>query len=95
MDNDLIVRVFVSDSLPSLSPLLGKQELAEIVDELSGLSNVRSGLGMTGLLTNGVLPRGDAYVEGVILALCPFVSAPQYWDDPNKSSTNDSESGKD
>lgn len=66
---------------PCLSLIFAdKQELAEIVDELSGKVDVRSGLGMTGLLTNGVLPRANAYVEGVIFALCPFVGGAQYWD---------------
>ncbi len=55
-------------------------ELAEIMDELSGTSDVRSSQGMMGLITNGTLPRNECYSHGVIFAFAPFVSPPQYWD---------------
>lgn len=71
-------RFEVSDHI--VAELMGGRELAEVVDELSGKSDVRSSLGMMGIVTNGCLPRADCYEHGVIMAFAKFVSPPQYWD---------------
>jgi len=55
-------------------------ELADIVDRLSGKTDVRSSQGMMGMITRGALPRSECYSHGVIFAFAPFVSEPQYWD---------------
>lgn len=60
--------------------LFAGRELADVVDELSGKSDVRSSQGMMGIVTNGVLPRAECYEHGVIMAFAPFVSPAQYWD---------------
>lgn len=58
-----------------------KKELADIMDELTGLSDVRSGAGAMGILTDGHLQRKEAYNHGLIFALAPFLSnREKYWD---------------
>lgn len=58
-----------------------KKELAEIMDELTGKTDVRSGLGAMGILTAGHLGRKEAYNHGLIFALAPFLSdKDKYWD---------------
>lgn len=65
---------------PIVSELLGGHtELAEIVDRLSGQSDVRSNSGFMGMITNDILKRADAYRHGVLFALAPFISSPVYW----------------
>lgn len=59
--------------------LRGERELADIVDELSGLRDARSGPGMMGVITNGALPRAACYQQGVAFAFARFVSPAQYW----------------
>ena len=58
-----------------------KKELAQIMDELTGETDVRSGLGAMGILTGGHLGRLEAYSHGLIFALAPFLSdKDKYWD---------------
>lgn len=58
-----------------------KKELADVIDELSGMTDVRSTLGAMGVLTAGHLARAEAYSHGLIFALAPFLSDPAtYWD---------------
>ncbi|KAI8926843.1 hypothetical protein BC831DRAFT_454585 [Entophlyctis helioformis] len=59
--------------------LLAGEELAQVIDDLSGLSDVRSTQGAMGLVTNGLVPRDTAYVHGVLFAFAPFVSSPALW----------------
>jgi inosine/xanthosine triphosphatase len=59
--------------------LMQGEELAEVMDDLSGKVDVRSGDGAMGLLTNGHLPRAEAYSHGVMFAFAPFVSPDIYW----------------
>ncbi|OAJ35905.1 hypothetical protein BDV3_000286 [Batrachochytrium dendrobatidis] len=63
-----------------MSKILTGQELAEVIDELSGLKDVRSNSGAMGLISNGLIQRDDMYVSGVIFAFGPFVSEPYLWD---------------
>jgi inosine/xanthosine triphosphatase len=58
-----------------------KKELAQVMDELTGQTDVRSNLGAMGILTDGYLGRAEAYSHGMIFALAPFLSDPaKYWD---------------
>jgi len=63
-----------------VAELMRGRELADVVDELSGLNDVRSSQGMMGMITNGHLPRDECYAQGLIFAFAPFISPPQYWD---------------
>lgn len=58
-----------------------KKELAEIIDEITGETDVRSKLGAMGVLTNGHLGRAAAYSHGMMFALAPFLSSREkFWD---------------
>ena len=73
-----------------MSRLADGRELGDVIDELSGETDVRQREGMMGIITNSVLPRAECYVHGVIFALAPFVSAPVYWEAlPVTAATND------
>ena len=50
------------------------KELAIVIDEMTGLSDVRSKQGAMGIVTNGALPRDAAYVHGLLFAFGPFIS---------------------
>ncbi|RHW72670.1 hypothetical protein DPX39_040076900 [Trypanosoma brucei equiperdum] len=56
------------------------KELAEIMDEMTGEKDVRSGQGAMGVLTAGHLNRAESYTHGLIYALAPFLSSRTYWD---------------
>lgn len=59
------------------------KELAHVIDEMTGETDVRSGLGAMGVLTNGALGRADAYTHGLIFAFAPFLSPDKYWVESN------------
>lgn len=70
-----------------MSPILNeKKELAAVMDELTGETDVRSGLGAMGVLTAGYLDRSSAYSHGVMFALAPFLSEKKYWEFHDPSS---------
>jgi inosine/xanthosine triphosphatase len=56
------------------------EELAEVMDDLSGLVDVRSGQGAMGLVTNGAVKRAEAYSTGVIFAFAKFISNRIFWE---------------
>jgi inosine/xanthosine triphosphatase len=56
-----------------------KRELCDVIDEWSGKTDVRSNEGFEGLMTNGVLPRDEAYEHGLIFAFSKFVSNEIFW----------------
>lgn len=61
--------------------LIDRMELADVMDLLTGETDVRSNLGAMGILTNGHLGRAEAYRHGLIFAFAPFLSDPEkYWD---------------
>lgn len=63
-----------------MKPILHeKKELAEVIDSITGKTDVRSGLGAMGILTAGHLDRGSAYSHGLMFALAPFLSEEKYW----------------
>ena len=64
-----------------IAELKAGKELAEVVDAITGKSDVRSGWGMMGCITNGQLPRAESYSHGVIFAFAPFVSDAAWWQD--------------
>jgi inosine/xanthosine triphosphatase len=47
-------------------------ELADVMDEISGLSNTREKDGAFGILTNNLFTRFDSFKEAIILACAPF-----------------------
>ena len=57
------------------------KELAEVVDALTGRSDVRHEEGMYGLITNGNITRDIACSHAMLIAFGPFVSDPIFWDD--------------
>jgi non-canonical (house-cleaning) NTP pyrophosphatase len=59
--------------------LMAGDELATVIDDLSGKSDVRSGDGAMGIFTNGRVPRDAAYSHGVYFAFAPFISDARYW----------------
>jgi inosine/xanthosine triphosphatase len=59
------------------------KELATVMDEMTGETDVRSGLGAMGILTGGALGRADAYSHGLIFAFAPFLSPNKYWVESN------------
>jgi len=63
-----------------MARLADGRELGDVIDELSGETDVRQKEGMMGVITGSVLPRAECYVHGVIFALAPFVSDAVYWD---------------
>ncbi|KAK7196936.1 hypothetical protein NESM_000636200 [Novymonas esmeraldas] len=63
-----------------MRPILDEgKELAEVMDQLTGEEDVRSGLGAMGVLTAGHLGRAAAYEHGLMFALAPFLSDSRYW----------------
>lgn len=60
--------------------LLSGKELAEVIQKLTGRSQVHQEEGMMGLITNNHLPRHIAYSHGVLFAFAPFISDPKFWD---------------
>lgn len=65
-----------------MRPILEEgKELAEVMDRLTGATDVRSGLGAMGVLTGGYLGRAEAYMHGLMFALAPFLSERKYWEE--------------
>ena len=48
------------------------EELAEVIDRISGEKNVRSGTGAVGILTRGEIVREDFFYQALIFAFSPF-----------------------
>ena len=63
-----------------MARLADGRELGDVIDELSGETDVRQREGMMGVITNSVLPRAECYTHAVVFALAPFVSDAVYWD---------------
>lgn len=54
------------------------RELAEVIDEFSGKTDVRSNEGAFGVLTRDLITRTDAFVFAVICALTPLIFKSAY-----------------
>lgn len=48
------------------------KELAEVIDGISGITNIKQKQGYFGYLTDNLITRKQAYTEGVIIALARF-----------------------
>ena len=59
--------------------ILAGEELATVIDRLSGQTDVRSSQGAMGIVTNGVLCRTESMTHGIIFAFASFVSDARYW----------------
>jgi len=67
----------LSDSI--VEQLLQRKELGTVIDELSGEQNTKHKGGAVGFLTRDVLGRKDLYVQGLVVALIPFVNPQMYF----------------
>ena len=63
-----------------LQRLQDGEEMADVIDDISGDQDVRSRGGMMGVITNGALPRGECYAHGLLFAFGPWVSPKVYWE---------------
>jgi inosine/xanthosine triphosphatase len=64
---------------PALADLVrAGQELGHAADALFGSENCKHGEGAIGLLSGGVLGRHELYVQGLIMALLPFLPGGKY-----------------
>jgi inosine/xanthosine triphosphatase len=63
-----------------MEPILAGEELATVIDRLSGETDVRSSQGAMGIVTNGVLCRTESMSHGIIFAFASFISDARYWD---------------
>jgi len=70
-------RLELSDTI--VKQLKSGKELAQVVDAMSGETDVRSSQGVMGILTNGLLPRKESLINGIIFAFAPFISEAKYW----------------
>lgn len=57
-----------------------QKELATVMDELTGETDLRSTLGAMGVLTAGHLGRAAAYEHGMIFAMARFLSDKLFWE---------------
>ena len=63
-----------------LKRLQDGEEMADVIDDISGEHDVRSRGGMMGVITNGHLARGECYAHGLLFAFGPWVSPKVYWE---------------
>lgn len=63
-----------------VNKLKEKGELSKIFEELSGVKNAKDIGGVHSIITNKNLKRNVTYSHGVIFALAPFISNPDFWD---------------
>lgn len=56
----------------------GGKELGEVIDDLVGGRGIKKKGGAYGVLTEGKLTRSQAYEQGVLCALMPFIT-PNHW----------------
>ncbi|KAJ3327935.1 hypothetical protein HDU91_004233, partial [Kappamyces sp. JEL0680] len=66
---------------PKIQSLLEQGlELSQAIEHLTGLTHVKSTLGMSGVISNGSIDRTASYVDAVVLAFGPFVSNKCLWE---------------
>lgn len=63
-----------------MNRLKEKGELANIFQELANVKSAKDTGGVHSLITNNNLTRNITYSHGVIFALAPFFSNPDFWD---------------
>jgi non-canonical (house-cleaning) NTP pyrophosphatase len=59
--------------------LLAGTELGDVIDRLAGDHNSKQKGGAIAFLTRGVMDRKKLYVQGVTLALIPFINESLYF----------------
>ena len=63
-----------------INKLNNKNELSHIYEQIAKVENAKDVGGVMSLVTAGLVPRDVAYSHGVIFALAPFFSNPDFWD---------------
>ena len=63
-----------------IEPILAGKELAEVIDELAGESDIRNNQGAMGIISAGHLPRDLAMTHGLFFAFGRFISDAKYWE---------------
>jgi inosine/xanthosine triphosphatase len=61
--------------------LLNGVELGDIVDKLTGKKDTKKKGGAIGFFTKGIMDRKDLYVDGLIVALVPFLNEDLFFKD--------------
>ncbi len=61
--------------------LLAGKELGDVMDEIMNTQNSKHKDGAIGFFTNGVMNRKELYLQGLIVALAPFVHKNLYFTD--------------
>jgi inosine/xanthosine triphosphatase len=56
------------------------KELSEAVEMITELSDIKNTLGMSGVITNGIIDRTESYVNAIVLAFGPFLSDKRLWE---------------
>ncbi|MGC8568500.1 MAG: inosine/xanthosine triphosphatase [Nitrososphaeria archaeon] len=51
-----------------------REELGDVMDSVTGIENVKKGIGAIGVYTRGIITRKEYLRDGVIMALTRFVS---------------------
>lgn len=69
--------------------LLIGQELGDVMDEIIKQKNSKQKNGAIGFFTNGVMNRQELYVEGLKVALIPFLHKEMFFNKNNSSLLND------
>jgi len=61
--------------------LLSGAELGEVMDRLTGMQNTKRKQGAVGHFTKGVMNRKQFYVNGLLMALIPFINKDVYFEE--------------
>lgn len=61
--------------------LLNGYELGKVIDELTGQKNSKQKDGAVGYFTNGVVNRKELYIEGLKVAIIPFLQKEIFFND--------------
>jgi inosine/xanthosine triphosphatase len=64
---------------PLMERIRQGKELSTAIEELTGLDHVKTTLGMSGVITHGIVNRDDSYRDALLFAFAPFVSDPRLW----------------
>jgi len=61
--------------------LLSGAELGEVMDKFTGMQNTKRKQGAVGHFTKGIMNRKQFYVNGLLMALIPFVNKDVYFEE--------------
>lgn len=62
-----------------LKEILAGKEMGEVADKFTGEKNTKQKGGTIGFLTSGVMDRKNLYMQGLIVALVPFLNRELYF----------------